>query len=153
MTFKIVNLTPHPVSIVRGDHSATYPAAAPEDLPTAIDGPVYWLPLGSQPHIPGDDSQTSYAILCQLGECPLVDRVGYTGVRGLPPFPSLGLGDGISTAYIVSVVTAIGALAAGRPIYDLLIPSGQVRDAQGRIIGATGLAPAECVLGRLMTRL
>jgi NAD(P)H-dependent flavin oxidoreductase YrpB (nitropropane dioxygenase family) len=42
--------------------------------------------------------------------------------------------------YVVSVVTANAARAIGRTTDDLLITSGPVRDADGRIIGCRQLA-------------
>jgi hypothetical protein len=142
---QIVNLTPHPITILRqlGTRSirVDYPACSPDRLPRATEQPTPPV-LGVFPELPGDDSQRAHDILSQLGETGLVDYIGYFGVEGLPPVGA----DQIGTCYIVSVVTVIGAVAAGRPIIDLLIPMGQVRGADGRIIGATALAPAESLL-------
>jgi len=137
----IVNLTPHPVTIIRGGKQTQFPACAPGDLPRAVE----------RPHSPGmdlihDDSQGSYATGCALEDTGLVDRTAYTGVENLPPIPNDDVAYGVRTAYIVSVVTVIGALAAGRPTCDLLVPMGQVRDENGRIIGATGLGQADVLL-------
>lgn len=140
----IVNLTPHPVTIIRaGREPVTYPACAPADLPRAIEAPVdadMYLTDG------GSDGQGGYENAVAMHESGLVDQVGYTGVEGLPDFLPGERMFGVSTLRIVSIVTAIGALASGRGIEDLLVPMGQIRDAQGRIIGAAGLAPASSLL-------
>lgn len=136
MTITITNLTPHPVTIIRGTGTTTYPACAPADLPRATEETV-----GLDMSLTASDENA--ATLASTG---LVDQTGYTGVEGLPP---ISRGDQCVRWYIVSVVTAIGALAGDRGIEDLLIPMGQVRDASGRIIGATGLAPATSLLAPL----
>jgi hypothetical protein len=139
----IKNLTPHPVTIIRGGQRTEYPACAPTDLPRATEAMV-------QPDMcltdGGSDGQGGYENSRSLSETGLVDNLGYTGVEGLPPFAPGERMFGSTTFLIVSVVTAIGALAAGRGVEDLLIPMGQVRDASGRIVGATSLAPAASLL-------
>lgn len=150
---QIINLTPHPVTIIRTcpdptgapadmlEHRTEYPACAPEALPRAIEERI-------QPGLDliHDDTQGAYATLTAYASAGLVDLVGYTGVTGLPEIPPERVAFGVQTAYIVSIVTAIGALVVGRPTCDLLIPMGQVRDASGRVIGATSLAPADVML-------
>lgn len=144
MSVTIKNLTPHPVTIVRdGRDPVTYPPCAPNDLPRATEseerGEMALINAAS-------DGQGGYETGVALDGTGLVDWSGYTGVSNLPDFLPGERMFGISQFYIVSIVTAIGALAAGRGIEDLLVPSGQVRDATGRIIGATGLAPATSLL-------
>lgn len=153
----IVNLTPHPVTIIRSvpdpvgspadrtEIRVEYTACKPDQLPRATEGPVASLTLGLLPDLPGDDTQGMYAQAIALAETGLVDAIGYVGVEGLPE-PDHRTYEAPQTTYIVSIVTAIGALAAGRYLGDLLVPCGQVRDATGRVIGATGLASAERLL-------
>lgn len=151
----IVNLTPHPVTIIRRcpnpsgppeaiiEHVFEYPACAPSNLPRATEAPVQsdmCLTDG------GSDGQGGYENARSLAATGLVDNLGYTGIEGLPPLTQGERMFGVTTFLIVSVVTAIGALAAGRGVEDLLIPMGQVRDASGRIVGATSLAPAASLL-------
>lgn len=130
---EIRNLTPHPITIIRRcpdphgppeailERRTEYPACAPADLPRAVEALA--APL-------------SDPALMRTG---LIEHVGYVGVTGLPEYT-------LGRYWIVSIVTAIGALAARRTADDLLVPTGQVRDAQGRVIGATGLAPAKGLL-------
>lgn len=153
----IINLTPHTVTIIRRcpdpngppdaiiEHRTEYPACAPSDLPRAIEARVEGV---------GDmcltdsasDGQGGYENACSLKSTGLVDFTGYTGVEGLPAVSESDRMFGLVTFRIVSIVTVLGALAAGRGIEDLLVPMGQVRDAAGRIIGATALAPASSLL-------
>lgn len=144
MSIKIINLTPHPVTIIRPDRDPViYPACAPVDLPRATEG----LNHGDMALTDSaSDGQGGYANAVSLRSTGIVDFYGYTGVEGLPEVPAGDRMFGLDTFRIVSIVTVIGALAAGRGIEDLLVPMGQVRDAQGRVIGATGLAPATSLL-------
>ena len=158
MTINIVNLTPHPVTIIRRcpdpngppeaiiEHRTEFPACLPSDLPRATEvqesGDLALTDSGS-------DGQGGYENSVSLQGTGLVDFVGYAGVEGLPDVPAYDRMFGLTTFRIVSIVTAIGALAAGRGIEDLLVPMGQVRDDKGRIIGATGLAPATSLLAPL----
>lgn len=178
----IVNLTPHPVTIIRRcpdpngppeaiiEHRTEYPACAPADLPRAIEstvmrssgGAVFAAPGSRDDGQPaelqrinigdmalsdsGSDGQGGYENSGSLQSTGLVDFFGYVGVENLP---EVSVGDrmfGLTTFRIVSIVTALGALAAGRGIEDLLVPMGQVRDDNGRIVGASGLAPATSLL-------
>jgi len=143
----ITNLTPHAVTIIRPNGQRTeYPPCDPERLPRAVEAPNPGG-VGSMLLI-YDDTQGSYANSQALADTGLVDRVAYCGVEGLPPL-TLGasIAFGVTEFHIVSIVTVIGAIAAGRPTADLLVPMGQVRDASGRVVGATGLASADCLLG------
>ena len=155
MSIKIINLTPHPVTIIRRcpdpngppdaiiEHRTEFAACAPADLPRATEGPdAGEMALTDS----GSDGQGGYKNAVSLRSTGIVDFVGYTGVDGLSEVPANDRMFGLDTFRIVSIVTAIGALAAGRGIEDLLVQMGQVRDAQGRIIGATGLAPASSLL-------
>jgi hypothetical protein len=155
MSITIINLTPHPVTIVRRcpdpsgppdaiiEHRTEYPPCAPADLPRATEGTDAGdMALSDS----ASDGQGGYENARSLRDTGLVDFVGYTGVEGLPDVPSGDRMFGLTTFRIVSIVTVIGALAAGRGIEDLLVPMGQVRDAQGRVVGAMGLAPASSLL-------
>lgn len=153
----IVNLTPHPVTIIRRcpdptgtpeaciEHRTEYPACAPADLPRATEERVEGLGEMALTDS-GSDGQGGYENFVSMTKTGLVDFIGYSGVENLPPFAKGERMFGVSTFYIVSIVTAIGALAENRGIEDLLVPMGQVRDAQGRVCGATGLAPATSLL-------
>ena len=151
----IVNLTPHTVIIIRSipdPHGSPsdrlsvrmeYPACAPGELPRALEEVVSpEMALTDS----GSDGQGGYENSVSLDRLGVVDTIGYVGVIGLPHVSAGDRMFGLTTFYIVSIVTAIGALAANRGIEDLLIPCGQVRDAGGRIIGASGLAPATSLL-------
>lgn len=158
----IINLTPHTVTIIRRcpdpngppeaiiEHRTEYPACAPADLPRATEvtdaGDMCLTDSGS-------DGQGGYENAVSLRSTGLVDFVGYAGVEGLPEVRASDRMFGLDTFRIVSIVTAIGALAAGRGIEDLLVPMGQVRDDKGRIIGATGLAPASSLLAPMYRRI
>jgi hypothetical protein len=171
MSINIVNLTPHPVTIYRthpADTGApadreplppvTYPACAPADLPRAIETPM--TGAGCMQLAVSGDTQDAYENHWSMVHTGVVDFAGYSGVENLPDLSPAGYSGvdnlpdlspeerafGCTTFRIVSIVTAIGAIAAGRPIVDLLIPMGQVRDTSGRIIGATALAPASGLL-------
>lgn len=151
---QIVNLTPHPVIIIRrcpdphGPPEAIletrheFPPCVPADLPRAVESSVEsWMLIDET-----GDGQAGIANGVSMDRTGLVDLVGYTGVDGLPDLTPDERAFGVRTFRIVSIVTALGALAAGRPIVDLLVPMGQVRDERGRIVGATGLAPATRLL-------
>lgn len=148
----IVNLTPHPVTIIRaGREPVTYPACAPDALPRAIETPM--THSGCMELSVSGDTQDAYENHWSMVHAGVVDFVGYSGVDGLPELSATDRAFGCTQFRIVSIVTAIGALAAGRPIVDLLVPMGQVRDAAGRIIGAAGLAPASALLTPIAERL
>lgn len=151
---EIVNLTPHPVTIIRDcpdPHGSpsdrvtqriVFPPCDPSRLPRAIETP--WNGGLDLIH---DDSQGTYVTMSALSATGLVDKIGYSGVENLPSISDAEVHhDGIRVAYIVSIVTAIGALVAGRPTCDLLVPMGQVRDEGGRIIGATSLGAVDVLL-------
>lgn len=154
---KIVNLTPHPVTIIReGREHVTYPACAPTDLPRAVESEEFRgerIGSGIMEISVSGDTQDAYANACTFDALGIIDRVGYVGTEALPPLPEGEVAFGVETFRIVSIVTALAALAEGRPIVDLLIPRGQVRDAAGRIIGASGLAPASSLLSPVAQRL
>ncbi|KNZ70326.1 hypothetical protein Tfer_0886 [Thermincola ferriacetica] len=108
---KIINLTPHPVTLVREDGAAVEIPSAAEKLPRC--------------------SETSE----QIGEIFIGDlripviRKSLGRVENLPD-PEEG------TFYIVSLAVA----QAARHRRDLLVPNDTVRDEQGKIIGCRSLA-------------
>lgn len=153
---KITNLTPHPVTIIRRcpdpngppdaiiETRTEFTACDPADLPRAIES----ADMGEMALTDsGSDGQGGCENINSLRSSGLVEFVGYSGVTGLPEVSDRMFG--LIEFRIVSIVTVIGALAAGRGIEDLLVPMGQVRDNKGRIIGATGLAPASSLLSPL----
>jgi len=163
MAITIVNLTPHPVTIYRTRPSDTgspadrelppvvYPACKPADLPRAIETPM--TDSGCMELSVSGDTQDAYENHWSMVGTGVVDFAGFTGVANLPAPTPDELAFGCTTFRIVSITTAIGALAAGRTIVDLLVPMGQVRDGAGRIIGASGLAPASSLLTSMAQRL
>lgn len=117
---KIVNLTPHDVTVVADDGSeqtVTYPPSG------AVARAVEHRALGRS--------------LAQDVSVGTMD-VRYDGVEALP-YPEPGVG------YIVSVLTVMAALSAGRRTDDLYYPGDPIRDIAGRVIGCRALyrlAPA-----------
>lgn len=107
---KIVNLTPHVVSIVNEDGTvrATLPS---EGVARA--------------------SQTAE----RVGELDGIELVSmkFGEPEDLPEFKE-------GTYYVVSIITANAAKAVGRRVDDLLITSDPVRDADGRIVGCKRFA-------------
>lgn len=164
MSITIVNLTPHPITIYRTRSSdtgapadreplppITYQACAPEALPRATETPM--THSGCMELSVSGDTQDAYENHWSMVHSGVVDFVGYGGVENLPDLSPDDRAFGCTTFRIVSIVMAIGALAAGRPIVDLLVPMGQVRDTSGRIIGATGLAPASALLTPMVQKI
>lgn len=156
-TMKIENLTPHPVTIIRQrpsadgntlvEHRVEFGACEPHRIARATECPTQTTTLLSD-----DDGQGTYANLQSWDASDLIEIIGYQGTN-LPEIPPGQVAFGVEQFYIVSVVVAIAALASGRPICDLLIPMGQVRDSAGRIVGATSLAPAEAILAPMAVTL
>lgn len=143
---EIINLTPHAVTIVRPNQPNTvFPACDLSSIPRATESngraPVSWLSIP-----PGDDTQSAYETDMALSATGLIDHCGYNGIENLPDLEMKPWPGPPARCYIVSIITAIGAVAAQRSIIDLLIPMGQIRDGAGRIIGATSLAPASDLL-------
>jgi hypothetical protein len=111
---KLINLTPHPITIVVGD----------QKLVLAPSGNVARVSQG-------------YRDLGTLGlgdtnNIPVVATT-YGDVTGLPP-------EEPGTFYIVSALVAQAAWAAGR--LDVLAPdtgAGALRDQEGKIVGVTRL--------------
>jgi hypothetical protein len=116
---RIVNLTPHPVTVIGGVADlpcVTYPSA----------GEARAEPRRQQVdsiHVADDEGPILVPIY----------RVSFGAIEGLPA-PQLG------TTYIVSRITAEVARDAGRPTDDLLIPDDLVRDDSGQPLGCRAFA-------------
>jgi hypothetical protein len=143
---EIINLTPHSVIVVNDTGRTEYPPCRPEDLPRATEGAC---PAGSAVWSMDGDGQRAYETQLALAATGLVGDIAYLGVTGLPPIAPAGCA-ALSRCYIVSIVTVLGALAAGRCIDDMLVPTGQVRGPDGRIVGCTGLTPAPVAVGPMI---
>ncbi|OIO46383.1 MAG: hypothetical protein AUJ25_00095 [Parcubacteria group bacterium CG1_02_37_13] len=131
---KIINLTPHPVIVLRDD------------------------PTGSIVGVTGVGSvveKGKFALVATIAPAGPVARAaqldkpaGEVGINGYPvplimssygepndlPAPKDG------TLYVVSILTAQAAKAAGRITSDLLVTSDPVRDAAGKIVGCRKFA-------------
>lgn len=107
---KIRNLTPHPVTVL-GEDGKVLLTLEPEGV----------IPRVREEHIPDGE--------VMVGDVTVpIARINYADVEDLPaPQPGVYL--------VVSLLVA--QAAPDRP--DLLVPIGQVRDSQGRIIGCRGL--------------
>lgn len=111
---KLINLTPHDVTVVSDDgaeKTITYPRTG--TVARAAEQRTLGHPLTATESI-----GTLY--------------VAYTGVENLPdPEPGVG--------YIVSVLTVYAAKATGRTVADLYYPGDLVRDIAGAVIGCRAL--------------
>lgn len=107
---KLVNLTPHPLTIYVGDQVV---------INQQPDGPMARCV---------ETRQDAGTVTVDGHEIP-VSVVGFGAVAGLPD-PQPGV------LYVVSRATA----EAVPDRDDVVYPDGQVRDADGRIIGCRGLA-------------
>jgi len=107
---KIVNLTPHAVTIVNDEGSS----------------------LMSFPSEGVARARENNTIVGKLFNIPIVEKT-FEEPEGLPDFK-----EGIF--YIVSIITANAARAIGRTTEDLLITSDLTRDAEGQILGCKSLA-------------
>ena len=114
MLLKMVNLTPHDITVVADDGSeqtVEYPRSG--QVARAVEV-----------RVPGHALSDTMSIGTY--------RVSYLGVDNLPePQPGVG--------FIVSVLTLIAAKASGRDVYDLYYPGQLVRDIKGRTIGCAAL--------------
>jgi len=107
----VVNLTPHAVRIVDKTTGVVTKEFASEGLARA--------------------TSTSHEV-GQIEGISIVEQT-FGEVYGLPEYAE-------DTYYIVSLVTAQAAKAAGRRTDDLLLTSSPVRNAEGQIIGCECLA-------------
>ncbi|MFA6215536.1 MAG: hypothetical protein WC768_03135 [Patescibacteria group bacterium] len=126
---KIINLTPHPVIVVRDD---------PDSSATGFVG------------IGPAAKEIRYSVVAEIKPAGPVARarqtddvVGNVQVNGYTvPLVTSRYGDPTDlptpengTFYVVSILTAQAAKAAGRDMRDLLVTSDPVRDAAGKIVG------------------
>jgi len=131
---KIVNLTPHPVIIVRDD---------PEGANTGFVG------------VGPATKEIKYSVVETIAPAGPVARarqtdenVGEVKVNGhAVPLVTSKYGDPTDlpapeegTYYVVSILTAQAAKAVGRSTSDLLVTSDPVRDATGKIVGCRKFA-------------
>jgi hypothetical protein len=106
---RVVNLTPHPVTVYSGDAVvASWPPAGPFARLAEIR----------------DERQT---LSTHAGDVPVIGITYSEEIAELPE-PSRG------TVYVVSRV-----LAAAVPRHDLFAPVDEVRDSEGQIIGCRAL--------------
>jgi hypothetical protein len=111
---KLVNLTPHPITIVVGDRKLVLP------------------PSGGQVARVGQTYRDLGALGLEDLNVPVVATT-YGDINGLPD-PEPGV------FYVVSALVAQAAWATGR--LDVLAPdtgAGAIRDEEGRIVGVTRL--------------
>lgn len=108
----IINLTPHPITIVDGDGQVirTFP----------------------KPAVPARAAERLGAVEGAIDGVPVRGATTYGAVEGLPAFRA-------GTYYIVSLVTVQAARAEGRTLADLLMPGELRRDSAGNIIGCASL--------------
>lgn len=111
----IINLTPHPVHI-RDEHGTI----------------ITTLPVSGRAARLEETSEPDGTVQCDGHDVP-VELKAYGGIEGLPAAP-----DGI-TLYVVPLLTALAAKAAGRDVSDLLVPGVQTRDASGTVNGCRSL--------------
>jgi hypothetical protein len=131
---KILNLTPHPVVVLRDDPEGEITGftgvgpAAKEGRFTVV---AEYKPAGPVARAAQRDEQVG-ELEINGTKVPLI-RTVFGEPTDLPE-PSEGV------YLIVSVITAQAAKAAGRPTDDLLITSDPVRDANGKFIGVRKFA-------------
>jgi hypothetical protein len=107
----LLNLTPHPITVIADDGTATVSIA----------------PAGPSPRV-REEHALEGAVTTETGAEVPVSAIRYTSIDGLPDRQD-------DTFLIVSMLVAQAAPDRD----DLLVPIGQVRDDQGRIIGCRGL--------------
>lgn len=123
----ILNYTPHTIDVYR--RQDVIPDTGRGFVARHGRGPVYVLPSAGVARAASSESPAG-----TVDGIPLVE-VQYGRLEGLPR-PSLGV------YLVVSAITAQAARAQGRSTDDLLLTTGLVRDADGRIVGCTAFARA-----------
>lgn len=107
---RIVNLTPHPITIPPDGNGGSWRHINSSGLARGVGRATRMAPIDGIP----------------------TSTITYHGVDGLPdPVPE--------TWYVVSLVTVRAAAMSGRTTEDLLIPGELVRDGHGVIIGCRSL--------------
>jgi hypothetical protein len=131
---QILNLTPHPVVVVRDDPEGSVTGFTGVG-PAAKEGKfalvAEYKPAGPVARAAQRDERVG-ELEINGTKVPLIRTV--FGEPTDLPAPEDG------TMYVVSIITAQAAKAAGRPTNDLLITSDPVRDAAGKFIGVRKFA-------------
>jgi hypothetical protein len=131
---KILNLTPHPLVVVRDDPEGSVTGFTGVG-PAAKEGKfalvAEYKPAGPVARAAQRDERVG-ELEINGTKVPLIRTV--FGEPTDLPAPEDG------TMYVVSIITAQAAKAAGRPTNDLLITSDPVRDAAGKFIGVRKFA-------------
>lgn len=143
---KIVNLTPHAVLVLREDQAGPHTGfrGTPPNTTEIKYSVVEEFPPTGKVARAAQDDESMGEIEINGVSIPLVTTAfgePYLATKGPEgevrhPFPEHE--DGVY--YIVSVLTAQSAKAAGRETSDLLITAGTVRNADGRIVGSREFA-------------
>lgn len=121
----ILNFTPHTIDVFRREDVT--PDTGRGFIARHGRGPVFVIPSAGIAR-----AASSEAPAGTVDGIPVVE-VQYGRVEGLPePCPGVWL--------VVSGITAQAARAQGRDTSDLLLTTGLVRDADGRIVGCTAFA-------------
>jgi len=121
----ILNYTPHSIDVYR--RQDVIPDTGRGFVARHGRGPVFVIPSAGIARAMSSESPAG-----TVDGIPLVE-VQYGRLEGLPK-PSLGV------YLVVSAITAQAARAQGRDTSDLLLTTGLVRDADGRIVGCTAFA-------------
>jgi hypothetical protein len=114
---RIVNLTPHPIRICR------------PDTPDRVNDPAHWTL-----HLIPPSGTVARLATIDLGTWTYVDGIPIEGVEYGHAHDLPQPVDGVR--YVVSLAPALGQ--AGRD--DLLVPYGEVRNADGTVVGCRVLA-------------
>ena len=122
-----LNYTPHSIDVFRRED--VVPDTGRGFVARHGKGPVFVIPSAGIARAMASESPAG-----TVDGIPLVE-VQYGRLEGLPK-PSLGV------YLVVSSITAQAAKQQGRPTDDLLLTTGLVRDAEGRILGCTAFARA-----------
>lgn len=123
---KVINLTPHSISIYSEEDAARYENEV---------GHTTFLPIPHTIIPPSGTIARARTEEEQVGELDGVPvyRMRYTDPIDLPDYEP-------GIVYIVSALTAQAAARAGRDTRDLYMVAHPVRDAAGNVIGCTALS-------------
>ncbi|NCU38383.1 hypothetical protein EOL96_04990 [Candidatus Saccharibacteria bacterium] len=128
---KIINATPHVLNIFVEDEAGTVAGVVGfgRGRAATFRQVAELKPSGLVPR--AATSKVALEPVVVDGVMIPVDRTAYGEVENLPEPDS-------ETTYVVSLLAAQAAQAGGRNTDDLLVIGDTVRDADGKIIGATG---------------
>lgn len=115
---KILNLTPHPLTISDGDRTLTIPPSGTVARATSVEEHVGVIRCVPDPGKPDWNINVTRSVFGEPVDLP-------APVEG--------------TVLVVSRITAEAARAVGR-VEDIYLPGPAVRDFQGRVIGCEGLS-------------